>query len=105
MPALWDQIRRNPTFYSKAMDPAEFGASFKWHDYADSPRSSQIFCVSAFGALGKFACRDHVMAALLSEAFPEITTRSRPRAWTINLEHEDELLYQPTELVTLLVIP
>jgi len=99
-----DQIRGNPTFYAKVLDPAEFGSSFKWHGHAYSPRSSQVFCVSAFGVLQKLASKDRIIAALLSQAFPEVATRGRPRSWAISLEHEDEFLLgergtnQPTSI-------
>ena len=99
-----DDILYNPTLYSKALTPAELAKSFKWHNYAWSPKSSQVFCISAFGTLRNLAVGNQVLANLLYEAFPETFTQGRSRKWMINLEAEDEGLLnergtrQPTSI-------
>ncbi len=83
-----EKIIRNPTLYAKALTSAERDPSFKWHGYAHSPRSSQVFCISAFGTLRNLAVGNQVLASLLYEAFPEIATKGRPRKWTMSPESE-----------------
>ena len=68
-------VFRNPTLYPKALTSSESDPSFKWHDYAHSPRSSQVFCISAFGTLRNLAVGNRVLANLLYEAFPVIATK------------------------------
>ena len=77
-------ILRNPTLYPKALTSSERDPSFKWHGHAHSPRSSQVFCISAFGTLRNLTVGNRVLASLLYEAFPEIATNGRPRKWTIS---------------------
>ncbi len=102
-------ILRNPTLYPKALTSAERDPSFKWHGHAHSPRSSQVFCISAFGTLRNLTVGNRVLASLLYEAFPEIATNGRPRKWTISPECEDEDLLnekgtrQPTSVDALCV--
>ena len=87
-----DAILRNPTLHPNALQASEHAASFKWHGHAHSPRSSQVFCLSAFGTLRNITAGNRVLAGLLAEAFPEIARPGRPRAWAISPEHEDEML-------------
>lgn len=105
---LWKRIKRNPTLHDLALSDEE-GLAFKWHDFAHSPRSSQVFCVSAFGTARQIESRDRVVAALLTKFFPQIATKRRPREWSIYLEKEwPELLgeqgtRQPTSVDALCV--
>ena len=87
-----EKVLRNPTLYSKALTANELAPAFKWHGYAHSPRSSQAFCISAFGTLRNLTVGNRVVASLLSEAFPLIATAGRPRNWTISPESENEEL-------------
>ena len=71
-------ILNNPTLYPNALTSAERDPSFKWHGHADSPRSSQVFCISAFGTLRNLAAGNQVLDNLLCEAFPNLATKDRP---------------------------
>lgn len=82
----------NPTLHPRALTDAEKHESFKWHSHAGSPRSSQVFCLSAFGTLRSLPVRDRVLESLFRTALPGFPERRRPRTWTITPEAEDERL-------------
>jgi hypothetical protein len=106
--ASLERIRQNPSLYPGALDEDEM-AAFPWHDHADSAHSSQVFCVSAFGAVRQLRCRDRIIAGLVTPVFPAIRTAARPRRWEIRLEYQQpELLgelgsNQPTSIDALLL--
>lgn len=81
-------ILQNPTLYPEALSDAELSPTFKWHSHASSPRSSQVFCLSAFGGLRGLKNRDEILAALLSLSLPDFAQRERER-WEILPECED----------------
>ncbi|SLN55163.1 hypothetical protein PEL8287_02950 [Roseovarius litorisediminis] len=83
----------NPTLHPRALTERERAPGFKWHSYAGSPRSSQAFCLSAFGTLRSVSARDRVLEALFRHALPGFPPRRRPRRWSILPEAESpELL-------------
>jgi hypothetical protein len=51
-------VLSNPTLHPKALSDRERSDGFKWHDHVYSPRSSQIFCISALGTLRCLGTRD-----------------------------------------------
>ncbi len=84
------RILANSTLYPNALLANEVSGDFPWHEYADRPESSQVFCMSAFGTLRHLPARDRVLHAFLTATFPVIQTDSkRPRQWDIRLEAED----------------
>lgn len=100
--ACWDLVKNNPTFWPEALTDKE-GQAFKWHTHADKPQSSQTFCVSAFGTLRAIEGKDHIVAQLLQQAWPQFNTEKLYK-WTVELEREQcELLgeygvKQPTSI-------
>lgn len=68
--ATWEQVRNNPTLYPQALLPGD-GEQLHWHDDADRPHSSQVFCVSAFGTLRHLPVRDRVIGRLFGEPDPQ----------------------------------
>lgn len=59
------------------------GERLRWHRHADQPHSSQVFCVSAFGALRSLPVQDQVVGRLLGQ--PVATNDAGPN-WHIELE-------------------
>lgn len=82
------QVLRNPTLHPRALSDKERGPSFKWHAHCGSPRSSQVFCLSAFGTLRFLRRRDRVLEDLFHQALPSFPIRPRARRWKISLEAE-----------------
>ncbi len=88
--ATWPDVVQNPTFHHDALEPGE-GFRIKWHDDADLPHSSQVYCISAFGTLRKLRGRDRIIREFLGPAFPWIAA-SEHLEWKINLEFQSEEL-------------
>lgn len=78
----------NPTLYNLALTDRERDPSFKWHRYADSERSSQMFCLSALGSLRNLDIGNKILNDLFSEAFQEISLPDFIE-WKISPEYED----------------
>ena len=106
------QILNNPTLHPAALTAEErLPKHVKWHLWAHSPRSSQVFCFSAFGALRRLAQRHDVLDRFVTEALPTHRPQAGAPKWDIHMEHEDpELLneagsrnVQPTSVDALLV--
>src|ERR1043166_1281000 len=86
---ITDSILGN--LFGCALQRSELSEPFPWHPHADSEKSSHAFCLSAFGSLRheQFAqVRDAIVANLISEAFPWMSTRNIPRRWKIGVEVE-----------------
>lgn len=79
---------RNPTLHPRALTEHERDPDFKWHPHSQSPRSSQAFCLSAFGTLRSIAARDRILEGLFRHALPGFPRRNRPRRWSIVSEAE-----------------
>ena len=73
----------NPTLHPRALTEHERDPDFKWHTHSQSPRSSQAFCLSAFGTLRSIDARDRILEGLFRHAFPGFPRRNRPRRWSI----------------------
>jgi len=82
-------LTSNPTLYPGALMERELSPGFKWHSHSSSPRSSQVFCLSAFGTLRSFPNSDRILEALFSRALPHIPARDVPQRWTIEPEFEN----------------
>jgi Restriction Endonuclease associating with ARP len=81
--ATWEQVQRNPTLYPQALLPGE-GERLRWHDDANRPHSSQVFCVSAIGTLRHLPARDQVIGQLVGLDTPT----AHESVWDIELEAE-----------------
>ena len=85
--------------------PPKQGNRIPWHKYASSPRSSQTFCVSAFGSLIDSNKNADALSQFLHPHFPtweQVTTH-----WKIHLEYSDRTLLNesggtPTQVDALL---
>ncbi len=105
------RILANPTLHRNALAAEErLPGRIRWHDSADSPRSSQAFCISAFGALRGAAARHKVLDRFVATALPAYRPGRRAPRWSILLEHEEPALLnelgtraQPTSVDALLV--
>lgn len=84
------RILANETLHPNALLANEAAGDFSWHNAAHEPKSSQVFCVSAFGTLRHLEARDTILHRLLGPLFSAVQTKSaRPRRWDIGLEVED----------------
>lgn len=81
-------ILDNPTLFADALTDRERSPKFKWHSHANSPRSSQVFCLSAFGGLRGLAQRDGILAGLFGAVLPGFETPGN-EPWEILPEEED----------------
>lgn len=99
----------NPTLHPHALTDVERASGLKWHSHASSPRSSQAFCLSAFGTLRSITARDAILKSLFRGALACFPRRTQPLCWTILPERENrELLSefgtrQPTSIDALCV--
>ena len=90
------EVLANPSLHPNALSDRERSEAFKWHDYANSERSSQVFCISAFGALRSLRARDRLLDRLFSAAFSSSPPMSRARRWEITPEFEEPTLLGET---------
>jgi hypothetical protein len=103
----WSVVKRNSTLFPGAVSEEE-GDRLKWHSDANSLHSSQVFCISAFGALRRFRNHDQIIAQVLSDSFPSMKAVLAPVQWHIELEYERKELLgeygtpQPTSIDVLL---
>ncbi len=85
----------------------EVARKIPWHKHADSSRSSQVFCVSAFGFLLRHRMRDRIVGDFLQQAFG--WTTSLNNKWIVELEFVNAKLLNelghgtPTQVDTLFV--
>lgn len=90
--------------HPRALSDRERDPAFKWHSHCGSERSSQVFCLSAFGTLRSLVTRDRVLEDVFRRALPVFPARPRARHWEIVPEAErPELLIehgtnQPTSI-------
>lgn len=92
-----------PNLFPGSITP-KVGNRIPWHKYASSPRSSQTFCVSAFGSL--IECEKN--AEVLDRFLPYFLTWAQSDScWQIHLEYSDrtllnEVVGTPTQVDALL---
>ena len=87
----WVLVHRNPTYRRDALPP-EIGLRIKWHSPEDE-RSSQVFCISAFGGLWQLGDGVSIFNRLLSECLPQLP---RSESWNWELEYIDRSLLGET---------
>lgn len=94
--AGWVKARANASYWSGALDETE-GEAIKWHSPKE-PRSSQIFCISAFGGLRRLPDWQQILFRLFSVHLPglEVTAPWAPPVF----EHYDRSLMGETGPVT-----
>jgi hypothetical protein len=99
------EIKNN--LFELALQPEELNESFSWHSDADNLKSSQVFCISAFGSLRNEQLadvRDNILTDFICGAFPRMLTNSQPYRWRIAIEVEQPKLLnelgigQPTSI-------
>jgi hypothetical protein len=91
----WGQVQTNPTYFTGALSDSE-GKAIRWHS-PSSPRSSQVFCISAFGSLRRLPDGEDILQALLRRRFPDIALAG---PWELKLEHCDRRVLDETGRAT-----
>ena len=91
-------ILKNPVLYEDALIENE-KEKFSWHIHADDIRSSQVFCLSAFGSLRRYKEKDEIINTLFGSCFKDMA----PEKWIIEPEANDRKLLgesgnQPTSI-------
>lgn len=103
----WKNIRKNPQFYPALGNEATL-STLPWHAFADSPKSSQAFCVSAFAGLGLLPT--DVQTAVIRATIGNEGANEFGGPWKITLEHSDPFVLdehggQATSVDALLTSP
>jgi hypothetical protein len=83
----WVDAQSNPTYLVGALSELE-GTPIKWHSPRDE-RSSQVFCVSAFGKLRSLPDGRSILNRLLSPLLSDGCTHD---VWNFEFEHENPRL-------------
>lgn len=82
----WAQVKANPTYLAGALTDVEGAEQVPWHLHADSPRSSQVFCISAFGTMRHLQDGQEILQALLTHHFPDLGLAG---PWEVTPEYSD----------------
>ena len=102
---ITSKIKNN--LFELALQPEELNEPFSWHSDADNLKSSQAFCISAFGSLRHEQLadvRDNILSDFICGAFPRMRTNGQPYHWEIAIEVEQPKLLnelgmgQPTSI-------
>jgi len=94
-PDRWELVKANPTYFAGALSEAEAQA-IRWHS-PSSARSSQVFCISAFGSLRHLPDGQELLQALLTHHFPDVGLTG---PWTLTLEYTDRQVLDESGRVT-----
>jgi restriction endonuclease-like protein len=94
-PNRWELVKANPTYLDGALSEAEAQA-IRWHS-PSSARSSQVFCISAFGSLRHLPDGQHILQALLTRHFPAVGLTG---PWKLTLEYTDRQVLEESGRVT-----
>jgi hypothetical protein len=94
-PNRWELVKVNPTYLAGALSEAEAQA-IRWHS-PSSARSSQVFCISAFGSLRHLPDGQELLQALLTHHFPDVGLTG---PWTLTLEYADRQVLDESGRVT-----
>src|SRR5262245_22160724 len=89
------QLQVNPSYLATALSDSEVGR-IRWHS-PRSARSSQVFCISAFGSLRHVPDGQGILQTLLTRHFKALHLNG---PWTILPEHADRNVLQETGRVT-----
>jgi hypothetical protein len=91
----WELVKFNPTYFAGSLSEAE-GRAIRWHS-PSSARSSQVFCISAFGALRHLPDGQDILQALLTRQFPGVDLKG---PWQLLPEHFDRSVLRETGRAT-----
>lgn len=80
----WELVKANPTYLAGALSESE-GQAIRWHS-PSSARSSQVFCISAFGSLRHLPDGQEILQAVLTRHFPDAGLTG---PWKLTLEYSD----------------
>jgi hypothetical protein len=94
-PNRWELVKANPTYLAGALSEAEAQA-IRWHS-PSSARSSQVFCISAFGSLRHLPDGQDILQALLARHFPDVGLAG---PWKLTLECTDRQVLDESGRVT-----
>src|SRR3954469_1485453 len=81
-PNRWELVKANPTYLAGALSESE-GEAIRWHS-PSSARSSQVFCISAFGSLRHLRDGQDILQALVTRHFPDVGLAG---PWTVAMEY------------------
>lgn len=79
----WDVVTTGNRTYLDGALTQEEGQSIRWHSPSDE-RSSQVFCISAFGTLRRLPDRDTILARLFSSI---LSADANGGDWTLTPEY------------------
>src|SRR5574340_287178 len=68
----WELVKVNPTYLAGSLTEVEGRDVIPWHVHSASARSSQVFCISAFGTLRRLQDGQDILQALLTRHFPDL---------------------------------
>ncbi len=80
--SAWQRVQQNSSYWPDALSQEE-GAAIRWHS-PDDPRSSQVFCISAFGGVRSLPDKDRILDRLFSELLPPNVASER---WELHFEY------------------
>lgn len=84
----WEQVQHNPTVYQPHLWSPE-SQNIRWHDHAEKPHSSQVFCASAFETQRRIPIKNSVVETLIS---PLAGAVQSGRTWDIQIECVNQTL-------------
>lgn len=91
----WELVKVNPTYLPGSLTDDE-GHSIRWHS-PSSKRSSQVFCISAFGSLRQLPDGQEILTTLLTRHFERIGLTG---PWELTPEYHDRQVLDETGKVT-----
>jgi hypothetical protein len=94
-PNRWELVKANPSYLAGALSESE-GQAIRWHS-PSSARSSQVFCISAFGSLRHLPDDQDIVQALLTRHFPDLGLTG---PWKLTLEYSDRQVLDESGRVT-----
>lgn len=94
-PNRLELVKANPTYLAGAVSETEAQA-IRWHS-PSSARSSQVFCISAFGSLRYLRDGQEILQALLTRHFPDAGLTG---PWKLTLEYTDRQVLDESGRVT-----
>ncbi len=91
----WELVKANPTYFADSLTDSE-GRSIRWHS-PSSIRSSQVFCISAFGSVRQLPDGQDILRTLLTRHFQGIGLTG---PWVLTPEYCDRQVLEETGQAT-----
>ena len=91
----WELVKANPTYRAGSLTDIE-GRSIRWHS-PSSIRSSQVFCISAFGTLRQLPDGQEILRTLMTRHFEGIGLTG---PWELTPEYYDRQVLDETGKAT-----